>query len=67
MKSFKGLLAATATLVIAGTAGAQTPTSIHADAVRAAPMAGPLRINATPGFSLNAGTATTPQIGRAHV
>ena len=60
MKGFKGLLAATATLVIAGAGGAQAPTSINADAVRTAPVAGPLRITATPGFSLNAGAPTTP-------
>ena len=59
MKGFKGLLAVTATVVIAGAGGAQAPTSIHADAARTAPIAGPLRITATPGFSLNAGAATT--------
>ncbi len=59
MKRFRGSLVATAAFVIAATAGAQSPAAINADAVRTAPLAGPLRISAAPGFSLNAGAATT--------
>ena len=58
MKGFRALLAATAAIVIAGAASAQMPASINADAVRNAPVAGPMRIAASPGFSLNAGAPT---------
>ena len=59
MNKFRTMLLASLAIAFAGSAQAQSALQINRDAVRTAPALGPMRIAASPGFSLKAGAPTT--------